>query len=225
MEDKNYNSENEITAEAKETAEAAEVTEAVEAAETAESGGVSSEDKKKNIKETIISEAISWAKTIAAALIFAYLITTFIIVNAQVPSGSMKNTINEGDRLVAFRLSYLFSKPERFDIVVFKFPDNEDLYYIKRIIGLPGETVEIKDGKVYINGSDEPLDESFILEPMFVEADAVYEVPEDSYFMLGDNRNNSADSRRWVNKYVKKDKILGKAIFKYYPGFELLTNK
>ncbi|MCD7777082.1 MAG: signal peptidase I [Clostridiales bacterium] len=172
-----------------------------------------------------MKETISWIKTIAAALIFAYLITTFIIVNAQVPSGSMKNTINEGDRLIANRLSYLFSDPERFDIVVFKFPDNEDLYYIKRIIGLPGETVEIKDGKVYIDGSEEPLDDSFILEEMYDEPDQIYEVPEDCYFMLGDNRNNSADSRRWVNKYVKREKILGKAIFKYYPGFELLTNK
>ncbi|MCD8089062.1 MAG: signal peptidase I [Clostridiales bacterium] len=207
MKDKNYSRENEITAEA------------------AEAEGASPEEEKKDVKSVVLREAISWAKTIAAALIFAYLITTFIIVNAQVPSGSMKNTINEGDRLIANRLSYIFSDPERFDIVVFKFPDNEDLYYIKRIIGLPGETVEIKDGKVYIDGSEEPLDDSFILEPMFVEEDAVYEVPEDSYFMLGDNRNNSADSRRWVNKYVKKDKILGKAIFKYYPGFELLTNK
>ncbi|MCD8214261.1 MAG: signal peptidase I [Clostridiales bacterium] len=211
MKDEKYNQENEITA------EAAEITEAAE--------GSGDEKGKKDIKKTVFKEIISWAKTILAALIFAYLITTFIIVNAQVPSGSMKDTINEGDRLVANRLSYLFSDPQRFDIVVFKFPDNEDLYYIKRIIGLPGETVEIKDGKVYIDGSEEPLDDSFIKEPMYVEADAVYEVPEDSYFMLGDNRNNSADSRKWVNKYVKRNKILGKAIFKYYPGFELLTDK
>lgn len=211
MKDEKYNQENEITA------EAAEITEAAE--------GSGDEKGKKDIKKTVFKEIISWAKTILAALIFAYLITTFIIVNAQVPSGSMKDTINEGDRLVANRLSYLFSDPQRFDIVVFKFPDNEDLYYIKRIIGLPGETVEIKDGKVYIDGSEESLDDSFIKEPMYVEADAVYEVPEDSYFMLGDNRNNSADSRKWVNKYVKRNKILGKAIFKYYPGFELLTDK
>ncbi|MCD7904280.1 MAG: signal peptidase I [Clostridiales bacterium] len=211
MKDEKYNQENEITA------DAAEIT------ETAEGSG--DEKGKKDIKKTVFKEIISWAKTILAALVFAYLITTFIIVNAQVPSGSMKDTINEGDRLVANRLSYLFSDPQRFDIVVFKFPDNEDLYYIKRIIGLPGETVEIKDGKVYIDGSEEPLDDSFIKEPMYVEADTVYEVPEDSYFMLGDNRNNSADSRKWVNKYVKRNKILGKAIFKYYPGFELLTDK
>ncbi len=173
----------------------------------------------------LLKEAISWAKTIIAAFVFAFIITTFIIVNAKVPSGSMKNTINEGDRLIANRLSYIFSDPERFDIVVFKYPDDESIYYIKRIIGLPGETVEIKDGKVYIDGSEEPLDDSFILEPMIPEEDAVFEVPEGCYFMLGDNRNNSADSRRWNNKYVEKSKILGKAVFKYYPNFELLTDK
>ncbi|MCD7855195.1 MAG: signal peptidase I [Clostridiales bacterium] len=189
--------------------------------ETAENEGGSSPNK----KNRFIKEAISWAKTIIAAFIFAFIITTFIIVNAVVPSGSMKNTINEGDRLIANRLAYTFSDPERFDIVVFKFPDDESVYYIKRIIGLPGETVEIKDGKVYIDGSEEPLDDSFILEPMIPEEDAVFEVPEGCYFMLGDNRNNSADSRRWNNKYVEKSKILGKAVFKYYPNFELLTDK
>ena len=168
---------------------------------------------------------MSWIKTIAFAVILAWFITTFLIVNAKVPTGSMKNTINEGDRVIANRLSYMLSDPERFDIVVFKFPDNEKEYFIKRIIGLPGETVEIKDGKVYIDGSDEPLDDSFIAEPMLPEADAVYEVPENCYFMLGDNRNNSADSRRWVNKYVKREKILGKAVLKYFPRIELMTDK
>ena len=175
--------------------------------------------------EAIFDELFSWVTTIVFALALAWFITQFIIVNAKIPSSSMENTVMKGDRLVANRLSYLFSDPERFDIVVFKFPDNEDLYYIKRIIGLPGEKVEIRDGKVYINDSDTPLDDSFIAEPMIPEEDMVYQVPEGSYFMLGDNRNNSADSRRWNNKFVKKEKILGKAIFKYFPGFEILTDK
>ncbi len=175
--------------------------------------------------KAIFDELFSWVTTIVFALALAWFITQFIIVNAKIPSSSMENTVMKGDRLVANRLSYLFSDPERFDIVVFKFPDNEDLYYIKRIIGLPGEKVEIRDGKVYINDSDTPLDDSFIAEPMIPEEDMVYQVPEGSYFMLGDNRNNSADSRRWNNKFVKKEKILGKAIFKYFPGFEILTDK
>lgn len=170
-------------------------------------------DKKEyNIK----SEIFSWTKTILGAVLVAFIITRFIIVNAVIPSGSMETTIMTNDRIVAFRLSYIFEEPERYDIVVFKFPDDENFDYIKRVIGLPGETVEIKDDKVYINGSDEPLDDSFIKEEM-VGSWGPFVVPEDSYFMLGDNRNFSKDSRYWRNPFVKKDKILGKAIFRYYP--------
>lgn len=169
-------------------------------------------------------EIISWIKTIFCAILFAYIITTFIIVNAFVPTGSMKDTVMPGDRLVAFRLSYLFNDPQRYDIAVFKYPDDESVLYVKRVIGLPGETVNIIDGKVYINDSKEPLDDSFIREPMIGE-DGTYVVPDNSYFMLGDNRNDSRDSRFWVDKFVKKDKILGKAIFKYYPKIEFLINK
>ncbi len=205
--------------------ETEETAEAAKAAETAGTGENSDETSSDEGKTSTAKEIVSWIKTIAFAVILAWFITTFLIVNAKVPTGSMKNTINEGDRVIANRLSYMLSDPERFDIVVFKFPDNEKEYFIKRIIGLPGETVEIKDGKVYIDGSDEPLDDSFIAEPMLPEADAVYEVPENCYFMLGDNRNNSADSRRWVNKYVKREKILGKAVLKYFPRIELMTDK
>ena len=175
-------------------------------------------------RQRIIAEAVSWIKTIAAALVMAWFITTFLIVNAQVPSGSMENTVMTGDRLIANRLSYLFSKPERFDIVVFKFPDDESKLYIKRIIGMPGDTVTIRNNEIYINDSSEPLDDSFIKEPMHTP-DAVYEVPEGHYFMMGDNRNNSSDSRFWQNTYVAEDKILGKAIFRYFPSPEILVDK
>lgn len=185
---------------------------------------LSEEEKKRKKQQAIKEEVISWIETIVAAVVLAFLINTFIVVNAKVPSGSMENTVMTGDKLFANRLSYVFSEPERFDIVVFKYPDDESLLYIKRIIGLPGETVEIRDGKVYINGSTEPLDDSFIKEKMD-GADGVYQVPEGEYFMLGDNRNNSSDSRFWNYKFVKKDKILGKAIIKYYPHIELLSNK
>lgn len=178
----------------------------------------------KTKKQVIIEETVSWIKTIVAAFVMAWFITTFIIVNAKVPSGSMENTVMTGDRLIANRLSYVFSDPQRFDIVVFKFPDDESKLYIKRIIGMPGDTVVIRNNQIYINGSDEPLDDSFIREPMNT-GDAIYKVPEDSYFMMGDNRNNSSDSRFWNNTFVKKEKILGKAAVKYYPEVELLTDK
>lgn len=170
------------------------------------------------------AEAISWAKTIVGAVIFAYIITTFIIVNASVPTGSMKDTIMPGDRLIANRLTYKFSEPERFDIVVFKYPDDEKKLYVKRIIGMPGETVNIVNGNVYINDSEEPLEDNFVREEMRGSW-GPYEVPEGCYFMLGDNRNDSLDSRFWQNTFVKKEKILGKAIFKYFPKPGLLTNK
>lgn len=182
------------------------------------------QEEPKSKKQAIIEETVSWVKTILAAMVMAWFITTFLVVNAQVPSGSMENTVMTGDRLFANRLSYLFSKPERFDIVVFKFPDDESKLFIKRIIGLPGDRVEIRNNRIYINDSTEPLDDSFIKEPMYTP-DAVYYVPEGYYFMMGDNRNNSSDSRMWQNTYVAENKILGKAVLKYSPRFEILTDK
>ena len=121
-------------------------------------------------------------------------------------------------RVIGSRLSYIRSDPKRGDVVIFHFPDDPTgkMYYVKRVIGLPGETVNIVDGKVYINGSDTPLDEPYLAEPM-EGSYGPYTVPEGCYFMLGDNRNNSQDARFWQNKYVAKDKIIAKVLFSYYP--------
>jgi signal peptidase I len=168
-------------------------------------------------KTDVKAEVISWVKTVLFAVLFALFITRFVIVNASIPSASMEDTVMTGDRIIAFRLAYVFSQPKRFDIVVFKYPDNESVYYIKRIIGLPGETVDIKNGKVYIDGSVEPLDDGFTREPQDIEGDMRFTVPEGCYFMMGDNRNNSVDSRYWNRKFVEKKKILGEAVIRYYP--------
>ena len=181
--------------------------------------------KKSNKKNNLISEIFSWVKAILIAVILSFLVTKFVIINAKVPTPSMVNTINVGDRFIGNRLAYLLKEPERYDIVVFKYPDDNKTLFVKRIIGLPGETVEIIDGKVYINGSQEPLRDDFLPEPMAKEDYGPYEVPEGHYFMLGDNRNHSEDSRFWENKYVDKKQILGKATFKYFPKFENLTKK
>ena len=162
-------------------------------------------------------EVWEWFKIIISAAAIAFFLNTFIIANSEVPSGSMENTIMTGDRVIGSRLSYKFGDPERGDIVIFRFPDNEKIYYVKRIIGLPGETVDIVDGKVYINGSDEPLDEPYIREPMIPEEPMHFEVPENCYFMMGDNRNYSMDARRWENTYVKREKIIAKVLFRYFP--------
>lgn len=167
-------------------------------------------------KTSIGKELFQWVLVIIGAVILAFLIDTFVIVNAQIPSGSMENTIMTGDRVFGNRLAYKFSDPKRFDIIIFKYPDDESQLFIKRIIGLPGETVEIHDGNIYINGSDTPLEDADIKEPM-EGSFGPYTVPEGCYFVMGDNRNNSRDSRYWENTFVSEDAILGKAVLRYWP--------
>ena len=162
-------------------------------------------------------ELWEWFKILLSAAAIAFVLNTFIIANSQVPSGSMETTIMTNDRVIGSRLSYVLSEPERGDIVIFRFPDNEKIYYVKRIIGLPGETVDIVEGKVYLNGSSTPMEEPYIREPMVPEPPMHFEVPEGCYFMMGDNRNFSSDARRWQNTYVKRKKIIAKVLFRYYP--------
>lgn len=166
-------------------------------------------------------EFMEYLKMIIFVVIVVLIVNNFLLINAKIPSESMEQTIMTGDRVFGNRLAYLFEKPKRFDIVIFKYPDHEKELFIKRIVGLPGETVEIKDGKVYIDGSEEPLDDSFTPEEPLGDY-GPYVVPENSYFMLGDNRNYSKDSRFWNNPYVAEEKILGKAVIRYFPGIKLL---
>lgn len=183
------------------------------------------QEKPKQEKPTSVKkEILSWVMTFVAAILIVVFAQTFLIINAQVPTGSMVNTIQEGDRIFTFRLSYLFDDPQRGDIIVFRYPDNEKERFTKRVIGLPGERVEIRDGKVYINDSETPLDEPYVNGTPTGNF-GPYEVPEDCYFMLGDNRNDSLDARYWQNTYLHKDKILGKVIFSYYPDFKWLNER
>lgn len=175
---------------------------------------------------------LSVTKTTILSFLIAMIVVSSVIINAVIPSGSMENTIMTGDRLIGNRLAYginlqigdkqickKLSNPKRFDIIIFKYPDDESILYIKRIIGLPGETVEVKSGNVYINNSKKPLDDSFTTEKTIGNF-GPYTVPEGSYFVMGDNRNDSNDSRFWKNTYVKFEQILGKAVFRYYPRFK-----
>lgn len=175
--------------------------------------------KKPEDSTTIFKELFEYLKLLAIAIAVALIINNFVIVNAQVPTGSMNSTILEGDRIIGFRLSYLFSKPERGDIIIFRYPDDESQNFVKRVIGLPGDTVVIENGIVYVNG--EILEEPYLNEPMYGSF-GPYFVPEGCYFVLGDNRNDSRDSRYWVNTYVTSEQILAKAIFKYYKNFAML---
>jgi len=176
----------------------------------------------KRLSYSVAKELVSWVAVVFFAVGAALFINQVIIVNAMVPSGSMEDTIMTNDRIAAFRLSYVFSDPQRFHIVVFPFPDDESILFVKRIIGMPGEVVEIIDGQVFIDGSTEPLEDSFVKGVPHGNS-GPFEVPEGSYFMLGDNRNNSRDSRYWNNRFVERDQILGRVILKYFPGFRLYT--
>lgn len=197
------------------------------------------EEKKGDMRK----EVVSWIRMFVIVIVVVFVLTQFVIINVRVPSGSMENTIMTKDRLIGFRFSYWFDEPQRGDIILFSYPVDEKQTYIKRVIGLPGETVEIRDGKIYIDGSSEPLEEDYLKETWTWENDGyTFNVPEGCYFVLGDNRNDSEDGRFWAQialnegkastaeeaeqySYVKKDEIKGKAIFKYYSKFAILTNK
>lgn len=174
------------------------------------------EKNKKMTKEEMKQEIAEWVIVIVVAIVFSVLINTFLLINATVPSASMENTVMVGDRLFGSRLSYKKADPKRGEIVIFKYPDDESQLFIKRVIGLPGDTVTIIDGRVYINDSSEPLYEPYLPQEM-VGSFGPYNVPEGCYFMLGDNRNYSRDSRFWVNQFVRKDQIIGRALFRYSP--------
>lgn len=163
-----------------------------------------------------MKEVFSWIVVIALAILFSLFLNRVILINAEVPTGSMENTIMPGDKLIGSRLAYLRKDPQRGDIIIFRYPDDEAQIYVKRIIGLPGETVTIEDGKVYIEGVE--LKEDYLKEEWTVSTGPyTFEVPENSYLMMGDNRNNSWDARFWRNTYVTRDKILGKALYRYWP--------
>ena len=172
----------------------------------------------------IMRELLNTAIYLLCVLGAVWLVITFVGQRTEVEGASMENTLHNGDNLIVDKLSYRFHDPERFDIIVFPFQFQDNTYYIKRIIGLPGETVEIRDGHIYIDGSSEPLEDVETKEYM-VGNYGPYTVPEGCYFVMGDNRNDSKDSRYWIHPYVSKDKILGKAVFRYWPITEMKTIK
>lgn len=226
------------------------------------------EEKKEGKKPSKLKETIDFILPIVIAVIVALLLKTFVFANAVVPTGSMTSTINAGDRIIASRIAYISDSPERYDIIMFGYPDDETVPFVKRLIGMPGDTVSVTNGIAYItdkNGNVYQTDQSFIkyetpigeFGPYYVpekgetitvkgdycyaengmqvggtnftdkycekNADGTYAVADNLYFCMGDNRNDSLDSRYWTNKYVSENKIIGKVMFKYYPKFEKLS--
>ena len=185
--------------------------------------GRKTKKKQEQEQETSVwREILDYILTIAVVAAAVLLLNSFILINARIPSESMEPTIEKGNQIFGNRFAYKFHDPERYDIIIFRYPDDESQFFIKRVIGLPGETVVIDDGKVYINGDPHPLDDSYVAEPWgMYENTMTFEVPEGCYFVMGDNRNHSNDSRYWDNHFVSREKILGKAVLRYWPIWKI----
>ncbi|PMQ01310.1 MAG: signal peptidase I [Dictyoglomus sp. NZ13-RE01] len=157
-------------------------------------------------------EWYEFVETVVFAFILAFLIKSFILQISYIPTGSMIPTLNEGEAVLVVRIPYYFREPRRGEIIVFKYPLDPSKEYVKRLIGLPGDRVEIKNGEVYVNG--QKLVEDYVKR----KSDDNYgpiTVPKDSYFVLGDNRPVSVDSRYWG--FVPKKNLVGKAILLLWP--------
>lgn len=169
------------------------------------------EEKRKKLLKTLRDYAI----TIAIAVVLALLFINFIAYRSVVEGDSMRSTLSDGDNLIVEKVSYYFHDPERFDVVIIHVDDRD--VYVKRIIGLPGETVQILDGRVYINGE---LLESDVYGALIRNAGRAAEpvtLGEDEFFVLGDNRNNSQDSRYERPGSIKRSQIMGRCMFRIYP--------
>lgn len=165
----------------------------------------------------ILKELLGWIVYIAVIIGLTWLIITFVGQRTRVSGHSMEATLHDGDNLIVDKLSYRFRDPKRFEIIVFPYRHKENTYYIKRIIGLPGETVQVKDGYVYIDR--EKLDENYGLEVMEdagIAAEPI-ELGEDEYFVLGDNRNHSSDSRDPSVGILHIDELIGRAWIRIWP--------
>ena len=166
----------------------------------------------------IMRELLNTAIYLLCVLGAVWLVITFVGQRTEVEGASMENTLHNGDNLIVDKLSYRFHDPERFDIIVFPFQFQDNTYYIKRIIGLPGETVQIMDDGS-ING--EKLEENYGMEVIKPEtigrAAEPIELEDDEYFVMGDNRNNSSDSRTDMVGNIKRENIIGKAWLRIWP--------
>ena len=166
----------------------------------------------------VLKEILSTSLYLLIVLCLTYIVIHFVGQRTQVIGGSMETTLSENDNLIVDKLTYRFREPKRFDIVVFPFQYEKDTYYIKRIIGLPGETIFIdEEGNIFID--DEVLTESYGKE-IIKDAGRAYEpvtLGEDEYFVMGDNRNNSQDSRDPTVGNIARSDIIGRAWIRIWP--------
>lgn len=198
-----------------------------------DSGGAEGEAST-SARDRRVRSAVEWVAVLAGAVIVALVVRTFLFTTFWIPSGSMEPTLmgsDRKDRVVVNRLSYRFGDVERGDIIVFDVPDGEQTMVvggepvedlIKRVVGLPGETISLRDGQVYVDGAQ--LNEPYLppgtrTEPCTEAAEFV--IPVDSVFVMGDNRSNSRDARCWSTHWVDESHIVGRAFVRIWPLSEL----
>jgi signal peptidase I len=176
--------------------------------------------KKKKKRKSIVLE---YVEALVIAVVLAFIIRMFIIEAFKIPSGSMIPSLLVGDHLLVSKFTYKFAEPKRGDIVVFKYPDDPSRNFIKRIIGVGGDIIEIRDKEVYVNNvkREEPYVQHVfeeVLPARYSPRDnfGPITVPSNAFFMLGDNRDSSLDSRFWENRFVHRGAIVGKALIIYW---------
>lgn len=175
-------------------------------------------ESNRTLVRKIIFGVIIWVVQITAVIFLAYIIVYYALEKTEMIGISMETTLNDHDEVIINKFSYRFTDPKRFDVIVFKKSGKEHSYYdIKRIIGLPGEKVQIKDGQIYING--EVVMDIVNVDEMnnYGLADEEIHLEENEYFVLGDNRNNSEDSRFASVGMIRKDEIIGQAFIRLKP--------
>lgn len=175
-------------------------------------------ESKESKKRRILKEILSNSLFLLAVFVTTLLLVKYVGQRTVVIGSSMEDTLSDQDNLIVDKISYRLTEPKRFDIIVFPFSQADETYYIKRVIGLPGETVRIDfDGNIYIN--DEILDEDYGTEVIIDPGTAAEEITlgQDQYFVLGDNRNHSSDSRSAQVGLIEKSKIIGRAWIRIYP--------
>ena len=178
------------------------------------------EEQNKKKRKSVVRE---YAEAIVIAIVLALIIRMFVIEAFKIPSGSMIPSLLVGDHLLVSKFTYKFGEPKRGDIVVFKYPHDPSRNFIKRIIGVGGDTIEIREKVVYVNGvkREEPYVQHVfeeVLPARYSPRDnfGPVTVPSNAYFMLGDNRDSSLDSRFWDNRFVNRRAIVGKALIIYW---------
>lgn len=169
-------------------------------------------------KGGFLSSLFGWILYILVIIGLTYLIVTYVGQRTRVSGSSMETTLSDGDNLIVDKISYRFRDPERYDIIVFPYQYEENTYYIKRIIGLPGETIQIIDGFVYINGEYLATDiyGNEIMESANIAGQPIH-LGEGEYFVLGDNRNHSSDSRDPNVGVLQREDLIGRAWVRIYP--------